>query len=255
MFPEFPARWIVAHRGVSDVCPENTQAAFDAAVACSSDAIEFDVQLTGDDQVVVCHDTVLDRYGHKGIQIAKTSLRDLQQLDIGSWFDEKFRDQRLMSLDDLLSAFGRRIPMLLEIKASELSPARTEVLAEKVVALIRTHSVVDSVAVLCFDVDVLKLVYRLAPELKLVLNSNEPEALTVDELCQMPWLQAVDGRIGNLTPQSIQLIHQAGLVSSCFTCNDAEDVMKAWDIGVAMIITNHPDRSRQILKQHGRVLT
>ena len=253
MFPDSFQRWIVAHRGVSDVCPENTRAAFEAAVAGAADAIEFDVQLTGDDQVVVCHDTVLDRYGHASVKIAETSLSVLKQLDIGSWLSGTFADQRLLTLDELLESFSKSCPLLLEVKASELSPDKIQILIDAIVDAIRQRNISSTVAVLCFDCSVLESIHAIAPEISLVLNTNQPETLTAAKLASMPWLTAVDGKISQLTPQIVQLIHNSGLVSSCFTCNDVEDVIKAWDIGVSAIITNHPERTRQILKQHKRL--
>ena len=47
---------ILAHRGYSSIYPENTMLAFRKALEFGADGIEFDVQLTQDDQVVVIHD-------------------------------------------------------------------------------------------------------------------------------------------------------------------------------------------------------
>ena len=52
---------VIAHRGASGTRPENTLAAFRHAVALGADMIELDVQLTRDGEVVVIHDTSLDR--------------------------------------------------------------------------------------------------------------------------------------------------------------------------------------------------
>src|SRR3954471_19739401 len=52
---------IVAHRGAPTERPENTLAAFEAAIAAGAGAVEFDVRLTADGRPVVLHDATLDR--------------------------------------------------------------------------------------------------------------------------------------------------------------------------------------------------
>ena len=45
-----------AHRGSLTEAPENTLPAFEKALSSGATAIELDVQLTKDKQLVVCHD-------------------------------------------------------------------------------------------------------------------------------------------------------------------------------------------------------
>ena len=55
--------WIVAHRGAGREAPENTRAAFDAALAHGVAGLEFDVQLSRDGVPVIYHDRTLARIG------------------------------------------------------------------------------------------------------------------------------------------------------------------------------------------------
>ena len=55
---------IIAHRGASAYSPENTLPAFELAARMGANEVELDAQLTSDGQVVLCHDTKLERYGH-----------------------------------------------------------------------------------------------------------------------------------------------------------------------------------------------
>ena len=52
---------LVAHRGASAVAPEHTIAAYEAALQAGADALELDVHLSADDQLVVIHDPTVDR--------------------------------------------------------------------------------------------------------------------------------------------------------------------------------------------------
>ena len=61
MISDFPSPVIFAHRGASAYAPENTLAAFELAVRQGVPAIEFDVKLTADRQVIIIHDQTLNR--------------------------------------------------------------------------------------------------------------------------------------------------------------------------------------------------
>ena len=56
---------IIAHRGASAYCPENTLVAFEKAINLSSHGIELDIHLSKDQQLVVAHDFTIDRTTNK----------------------------------------------------------------------------------------------------------------------------------------------------------------------------------------------
>ena len=113
--------WIIAHRGASGNFPENTITAFWEAVKLKSDIIELDLQLTLDNQVVVFHDEGVERIFE--IRSDKTirdyKLKELKKLDAGSWFDKSFSDVRIPTLEEVISALPKHIPLILEIKGDE----------------------------------------------------------------------------------------------------------------------------------------
>ncbi len=92
---------IWAHRGASARQPENTIAAFQAAVAAGADGVEFDVQLSSDGVPVVIHDEKVDRTHGGAGWVQSHTLAELQQLK-----------SRLKKNPDLLTT---RIPTLVEV--------------------------------------------------------------------------------------------------------------------------------------------
>lgn len=62
---------IIAHRGFSKLFPENTMLAFKEAAKFDITGIELDVQLTSDEQVVICHDETIDRTSN-GTALSRT---------------------------------------------------------------------------------------------------------------------------------------------------------------------------------------
>lgn len=240
-------RWIVAHRGVSDRCPENTRAAFQLALDQQADAIECDLQMTRDGQVVVCHDEHLGRYGHPDVRVAETHWQQLQSLDMGSWFHSDFRDQRLLTLEQLLDEFGPQCRLLLEIKNVPAGQRDAEQFLSRVAQAVADRNLQSRVAVLCFDVQALETIRQFAPWAATVWNVHQPGSLTADDLQRRSWLRAVDSNIKHLRGEHVDLFRAHQLVPMCFTCNSEAEILKAWNLEVAAIITNDPQRTRSIL--------
>ena len=73
-----PGTRVAAHRGGSALWPENSLRAVRGAVGLGVDALEFDVHLTSDGEVIVLHDPTLDR-----TTTGRGAVRDLTRAEIG----------------------------------------------------------------------------------------------------------------------------------------------------------------------------
>jgi glycerophosphoryl diester phosphodiesterase len=76
----------IAHQGGEDEFPSNTLYAFRKAIRAGADMLELDVGVTSDDQVVVMHDTSVDRTTNGTGLISEMTLPEIQRLDAGYWF-------------------------------------------------------------------------------------------------------------------------------------------------------------------------
>lgn len=111
-----------AHRGVSSEYPENTLAAFEAAAEEGYDIVECDLKYTKDGGLVFLHDRTLDRTGRTdagkrlsaGTGIAGLTLDEAKRVDVGLWMGERFRGERMPTLEEGL-AFSARTGMPLKI--------------------------------------------------------------------------------------------------------------------------------------------
>jgi len=79
-------RRLYAHRGASAERPENTMLAFERAVAVGVDALEMDVHLTRDDELIVAHDETALRTAGVPAAWRDLELADAQRLDVGWGF-------------------------------------------------------------------------------------------------------------------------------------------------------------------------
>ena len=136
MFSYLPKPSIFAHRGSKANAPENTLAAFELAITHKADAIELDVKLCADGQVVVIHDSTVDRTTDGTGQVRKLSLAALKELDAGSYFDIAFRGEAIPTLEEVLEAVGKRIPINIELTNYA---APTDALPAKVAELVIRH--------------------------------------------------------------------------------------------------------------------
>ncbi|MDX6733391.1 MAG: glycerophosphoryl diester phosphodiesterase, partial [Baekduia sp.] len=102
----------IAHQGGEDEFPSNTMYAFERSLKAGADMLELDVGVTKDDQVVVMHDTTLDRTTNGTGTIASHTLKQVEQLDGAYWFhaaDVAFRHDRKASTYTWLGvATGKR---------------------------------------------------------------------------------------------------------------------------------------------------
>lgn len=107
---------IVAHRGSSADRPECTLAALTRAIAVGATASEVDVRRTRDGQLVILHDKTLDRTTNGRGPIGGLTLAEVKRLDAGSWFDRRYKNERVPTLREVLKVGGKRIDVLLDLK-------------------------------------------------------------------------------------------------------------------------------------------
>jgi glycerophosphoryl diester phosphodiesterase len=76
----------IAHQGGEDEFPSNTMYAFKRSLQVGADMLELDVGVTKDGQVVVMHDTTVDRTTNGHGTVASFTLKQLRKLDAAYWF-------------------------------------------------------------------------------------------------------------------------------------------------------------------------
>ena len=134
----------IAHRGGAALAPENTMAAFTAAVErWDADVLELDVRRTADGRVVVIHDATVDRTCEGTGAVRELPWSEVRSLDAGYRFrglagELAFRGRgvRIPLLDEVLETFPAT-RMNVEAKAPEVAPLLVEA--------IRRHAAHDRV--------------------------------------------------------------------------------------------------------------
>lgn len=151
---------IWAHRGCSMMNPENTLLAFKKAAELEGiTGIEFDVQLTKDNEIVVIHDERVDRTTDGTGYVQEYTLNELKQLFIAG-DDEIHRIPTLRETFELLAPYckGKGLHLNIELKNSEI---RYEGMEQRVIDMVSEFNLEDYVVYSSFNHDSIGLIKQI----------------------------------------------------------------------------------------------
>src|ERR1700752_3449813 len=211
---------IIGHRGASAVAPENTMAAFEAAIAAGADGIEFDVRLSRDGVPVIIHDETLQRTHGLRRGVVDMTVEELRSVGVPS-----LRDLfELMSQNDLI--------LCLEIKASSAT------LPDLCCQLLHEFAFEDRVIVECFDLKVLEKITTLRTAALFEPRIYTDQSLIARSLKVGASVLALHHRLAK--PALIEKAKHAGLRVVIWTVDDRAWVARAQAMGIEALITNDP---------------
>lgn len=255
---------VIAHRGDADHAPENTAAAFRAAIAADARVVETDVQLSADGVLFLLHDDAPTRTTDSARQgigeetVAETlTWAELATLDAGGWFGPKFAGEPiplLRDLGELLAAERRRgadVGLDLEIK-----PPLTHAVADVVDAVARELAQpcwgglleAGEVVVTSFDPEVVTVGMERLPVPVGLITAATPTPAEIAEIAEVAVVGALITEQADLTPEAVAAAHAAGLPVGVYTVN-APDWERMLALGVDAICTDDPGGLRAFLAQ------
>lgn len=230
---------MIAHRGASHDRPENTFAAFQAALDQGCDGIELDLQLTADGVPVVFHDRTLERIGGGVRRIHHMEIQELRSVDAGAWFRPEFIGERIPALDEVLDALAARTRLLLEIKAREDGP-RLERLAAAVARRVAALPSGADAYLLSFSGSALDAARRAEPGVRTIRNMRRagggPGGLPRDAA----ELYAVCMDQRHLEHCFAAAAGESGLPVLTYTVDDPGTARRVLAAGAKALISNRP---------------
>ncbi|MDR0416158.1 MAG: glycerophosphodiester phosphodiesterase [Propionibacteriaceae bacterium] len=228
-----------AHRGGSSYAPENTMAAFAKAVELGVDGLEFDVQLTADEEVVVVHDETLERTTDGRGWVKDHSLAALKRLD-ASGGRPGFAGERIPTLREVLDFVAPTgLALNIELKNSVVSYFG---LPDKVCQLVDEYGLEARVIVSSFNHCALAWLRQG--------GSMVRTGLLFQDVLYEPWVYAAQLWATALHPNYryidyvFNLIDEAHLALfevNTWTVNDEHDIDRMIARGVDGIITDCPE--------------
>jgi glycerophosphoryl diester phosphodiesterase len=229
----------IAHRGASGTFPENTLSAFRAAADAGAGMCELDVQLTRDGQVVVIHDETIERTTDGAGEVAALTVAELKRFDAGAKFKGGVpRRESIPTLDEVFDAVAGRCALNIELKAKGVEA--------KVAAIMRARRAIDSSMVSSFDWDSIATINRIDSEIRFgLLAEKKPDELLARAIEMNAY--AIDPRFDMVTPELCAAAHRANLKVLTWTVDVPQLMQFVLDAGVDGIMTNYPERLRDML--------
>lgn len=250
MLTDWPRPLVIGHRGASAHAPENTLASFEMALEHRADAIEFDVKLSSDNQVVVIHDSKVDRTTNGTGKVSNLPLSSLQLLDAGFKFSNKFKGEKIPTLIDVFERFGKRILMNVEL-TNYSTPF--DGLVKEVVELVKIFNLEDYVIFSSFLPNNLNISQRLLPEVPCGLLAYSGWMGYFQR--RYGWkkkFQALHPYLAEVDQQLVTDVHSAGKRIHVWTVNGEENLFKMLALKVDGIFTDDPGMLKRILEEdHG----
>jgi len=214
--------------------------AFRRAAELGVDAIEFDVKVTKDGELVILHDMTVDRTTDGSGSVMDMTLSEVKALDAGSWFDPGYSGLRIPTFSEALSA----IPDSIELNIHAYPDPRV---TEGVIsALIRENRVKSSY--IAIQESQIGLARELCPEIRLC-NMTGQRGLDYLETTIRLGCRIIQFFHRDVTADLVERAHRHGIVVNVFYANEEPEMRRLISYGVDAILTDYPDRLLDFLKK------
>ena len=247
---------IVAHRGASARCPENTLAAVQTAIDLGADAVEVDVRLTADGAPVVLHDASLARTtdarhrlpGLAPWNVSTLTLAQVRSVSAGAWWSAAYECEQVPRLAEVLDLLtGTGTGLVLEIKAPQVHRGIERAVAaelRRAAGFSTTERDGSRLVVQCFDTAGVRRLRTQLPDVTIGLLGHPP----ISRLAQVAqFADEVNPPYPTVDADYVDAVHAVGLTTRVFTVNDPDEIRRIAKLGVDAVITDVPDVAGAVL--------
>ncbi|MGE6630819.1 glycerophosphodiester phosphodiesterase [Bacillus sp. NPDC077027] len=230
--------YIIAHRGSSSLAPENTIAAFDLAVQQGADYIELDVQFTKDKNVVVIHDDTVDRTTNGSGPVSSYTLSEIKELDAGSWFDEKYSNERIATLQEILDRYHQKVGILIELK----HPKRNVGIERVVCDWVNRFPYSRNIMIQSFNQEVLEKVKQQFPSLQtaFIIKPSIGQLVKKRLSFYRTFADCLNMKKTMLNRFRIRSVQSSGMKVFVWTIKDQKTANRIKAYPVDGVVTDHP---------------
>tara|TARA_Y100001970_G_scaffold29530_1_gene36500 strand:- start:765 stop:1532 length:768 start_codon:yes stop_codon:yes gene_type:complete len=236
---------IIAHKGNSSGCPENTNAAIASAIENQCTMVEIDVSVTSDGYSVALHGPSLESTTSGSGKVNQTVLEELLNYFVRGQ-DGEITDIKVSLVEDLLRNFGSKTKWNLDLKEGRIEDDLSQVIYN---LGLQNHIVLSG---LKFS-DAKRTAIRNS-DLNLLVNLSKVDQLFVAlkfigplyaryrfrSLSQESSVIAINMHYRYVSKQMIREIHKLGLEVWVYTVDDADLFTALFANGVDSITTNLP---------------
>lgn len=249
-----------AHRGDRRHYPENTMAAFRAAVKIGCDAIETDVRMTKDGHLVLIHDRDVDRTTNGHGKVDDMTLDELRELDAGSWKSPVFTGEKIPTVEeflDLIAPTGMLVNWELKEYPADFGMQRAFATVDKLATLIDRYDMAERSLMNSFSDLLLDYVDDKWPHKFAIhgyIHYNRPKDTPTRPLHDFLdwaaiWRKDADHTTG--FREDYDFAAQRDILTCILVTDTAEEYRKALSMGCRMFTSDDPAEGMAVLKALG----
>lgn len=237
--------YIIGHRGARHEAPENTLQGFAHLRSLGIHRVELDVRLSKDNQLVVLHDTTLDRTtNHKG-KLSNYTTADLAAMNAGSRFisqspqitAEAHEFLGVPTLDQVITEWPELQSIQMEVKSADRHSLM--MIAERINFLVDAHQIARKTCVTSSDTNMLRIMASKYRHIKRGFVAERftrnPIGVCVNLDCDY---LVINWR--NCSEKLIKKAHEQGLHVSVWTVNRLDIAQRLCEWGADSLITDIP---------------
>jgi glycerophosphoryl diester phosphodiesterase len=234
----------IAHRGFSGQFPENTLLAFQEALDLGVDAIELDVQLSKDGEIMIFHDEDLSRITTRKGLLKDFTFAELRELDASGTYADIFGTQVIPTLSEYLDLTANKdILTFLELKNGMIP---YPLLEEKVASCLKRYNRQQGTILFSANHPSVKYFGSLAAEVQLLFPFDN-WIFGYGAYCHTHGITACMPYYRALTPEVVAEIKSYNVSIYPWTVDEPQDFKTLLSLGVDGILTNRPDRLKLVL--------
>lgn len=229
---------LIAHRGASQYAPENTLIAMKLAEQMNVTWVEFDVQFSGSDDLVVIHDWTVNRTTDGSGLVLDLTTRQLRSLDAGGWYAPEYKNTKIPLLSEMLTTLSElNLGFNLEIKCHDHQAER--IASEVVTEIARMQTSLPPFMISSFNYPCLVAARKFAPEIMLGVLTDQWLEDWEDKLNAVNAI-SLNVNHEHLTEKRVQEVKSAGKYVMAYVVNKPHAAQRLLQWGVDTIFSNDP---------------
>ena len=221
----------IGHRGARGYEAENTLSSFQKAIDLKVDAIELDVHLSSDGELMVIHDETVDRTTNGKGEVNQFTKAELQSFSIES-------NSTIPTLEEVFDLVNRQCLINIELKTFETA-AKVVQLIEKYIS--NKNWEYTDFLVSSFNWDALEEVNFVNSKIPIAVltETDLDKALAFAKIIQA---KSINPDFELLDLESTKKLQENGFDVYPWTVNETADIKRMQSFNVNGIISDFPDR-------------
>lgn len=221
-----------AHRGCSELYPENTLYSFYMGLSMKADGIETDIQRTSDGVLVLFHDDDLKRILGKDGRICDYTYSELLQFDFGAYKGPEFQQETIVTLEEFCRHFGKKdLTFALEIKQQGIEKDALDI--------VNAYKMRDKVIFTSFMWDSLLNIRKMDAEIRIGFLTDKVTDATFTDLLRYN-IQQICPHIDHFTEEQFTKARNFGLSIRYWGISSEEKMLKAIRMEPDGMTVNNP---------------